>query len=273
MKKQSEEQDKNAEKVNNRAFRFLKQYLTLNRAELFFADKAVLIEGDTERILISAMMKKLDDFHLTNNTANYQPLLAQNISIVEVGAYSQIFSEFLGFIGIKTLIITDLDCGKYDSNDSGTNRLKKCKFKEGTHTTNSAIKYFLGKDELKTICELAQNPIVYEFDKRKNSWVLSTTGTLRIIFQKEENSYTARSFEDAFLSQNMSFIKTNLDNFTSLKNRKKITEDPEDFYDISNDCIEAKTGFALDVLLLDGENNERWGTPLYIKEGLEWLAQ
>ena len=38
-----------AEKQN---FKFLKQYLTLNRAELFFADKAIFIEGDTERILL-----------------------------------------------------------------------------------------------------------------------------------------------------------------------------------------------------------------------------
>lgn len=36
----------------NNHFKFLKQYLTLNRAEVFFADKIVLIEGDTERILL-----------------------------------------------------------------------------------------------------------------------------------------------------------------------------------------------------------------------------
>ena len=37
-------------------FAFLKQYLTLNRSELFFADKAIFIEGDTERILLPAMV-------------------------------------------------------------------------------------------------------------------------------------------------------------------------------------------------------------------------
>ena len=41
-------------------FAFLKQYLTLNRSDLFFADKAIFIEGDTERILLPAMMKKID---------------------------------------------------------------------------------------------------------------------------------------------------------------------------------------------------------------------
>lgn len=33
-------------------FKFVKQYLTLNRSELFFADKVICIEGDTERILM-----------------------------------------------------------------------------------------------------------------------------------------------------------------------------------------------------------------------------
>ncbi|MDD4714860.1 MAG: AAA family ATPase, partial [Candidatus Absconditabacteria bacterium] len=46
--------------VNSNHYKFLKQYLTLNRSEVFFADKVILIEGDTERILIPAMMKKID---------------------------------------------------------------------------------------------------------------------------------------------------------------------------------------------------------------------
>lgn len=41
-------------------YTFLKHYLTLNRSELFFADKAIFIEGDTERILLPILMKKID---------------------------------------------------------------------------------------------------------------------------------------------------------------------------------------------------------------------
>lgn len=36
--------------TNLTQYQFLKQYLTISRAEIFFADKAILIEGDTERI-------------------------------------------------------------------------------------------------------------------------------------------------------------------------------------------------------------------------------
>ncbi len=39
---------------------FLHQYLTLTRCDLFFADKAVLIEGTAERILLPAMIRKTD---------------------------------------------------------------------------------------------------------------------------------------------------------------------------------------------------------------------
>lgn len=48
----------------------------------------ILIEGDTERILIPAMMKKIDQ-EFTDGV----PLLSQNISIIEVGAYSQVFDQ------------------------------------------------------------------------------------------------------------------------------------------------------------------------------------
>ena len=64
---------------DSKQFQFLQQYLTLNRAELFFADKAILVEGDTERILLPAMMKKLDYEH---KVAGEIELLSQNISIV-----------------------------------------------------------------------------------------------------------------------------------------------------------------------------------------------
>lgn len=56
LKDLKDEYEKDGE-LNN--YKFLKQYLTLHRAELFFADKAIFIEGDTERILLPAMMKKL----------------------------------------------------------------------------------------------------------------------------------------------------------------------------------------------------------------------
>jgi hypothetical protein len=94
-----------------------------------------------------------------------------------------------------------------------------------------------------------------------------------LTFQKEENEYTARSFEDAFLSINLPFVADNKENFLSLKNRDKISKSPPDYYEIVNDCIDSKTGFALDILLNSSEGFSNWKIPLYIKEGLEWLVK
>lgn len=80
--------------------------------------------------------------------------------------------------------------------------------------------------------------------------------------------YKPRSFEDAFIKQNYSFIKNNKENFDSIVNKKKINDTP-DFYEIANKCIDNKASFACDILY----HKQDWEVPSYIKEGLEWLAQ
>jgi hypothetical protein len=52
------------------------------------------------------MMKKIDK---DNPDKPDKPLLSQNISIVEVGNYANIFEKFINFIGTKSLVITDLN--------------------------------------------------------------------------------------------------------------------------------------------------------------------
>lgn len=263
-------EDAPTKEEQERAYRFVKQYVTLNRAELFFADKAILLEGDTERMLIYAMMKKVDECTSRNTEAdNYSPLLSQNISVIEVGAYSHIFATFLGFLGIKTLIITDLDCAK--SGENG--KPKKCRFSEGTITTNASIKYFTQCSNLPDVVSLSASPITLSYDNHTALWSFDEKGQLRLLFQKEENCYQARSFEDAFICNNLQFIIDHKNHFTSLKNIAVLDNSPPDFYDIADRCISSKTSFAIDVLLYGGTHNEKWTTPLYIREGLEWLAQ
>jgi predicted ATP-dependent endonuclease of OLD family len=247
-----------------RVYRFIKQYITLNRAELFFADKVILIEGDTERMLLFAMMKKLDI--KTTKDKNDVPLLSQNISIIEVGAYSLVFATFLGFLNIKTLIITDLDSAK--KGDSG--RWRKCRYTEGISSTNASIKYFTGENELEKIISA---PSIYGYDNSTDKWVNNLDGQLKIAFQKKQHNYQARSFEDAFISCNKEFIVNNKESFVGLKNIDKLSEPSIDFYDIADSCIDSKTSFALDVLMYGGEQNEKWNIPLYIEEGLQWLKQ
>lgn len=250
-------------------YQFLKQYLTISRAEIFFADKAVLIEGDTERILIPTFMRKVDLEEAVRLTAEgkedtFLPLLSQNISIIEVGAYSQIFEKFIDFLGIKSLILTDIDAIKVIKQDEkGKDIWGACPVNEGTKTSNSAINHFLKEvawNDLKTL------PV-------ENRTILIGSSIICICYQQEENIYHARSFEDAFIHLNREFVKGNKGTFQGLKNASYFDDDTKNSYELADSCIKKKTHFALDILYHSDENFINWNIPAYIKNGLLWLKE
>ena len=276
----------------NRRFKFLKQYLTLNYAEIFFADKAVLYEGDTERILLPAMMKKIDQ---EERDKSKLPLMAQNISLIEVGANSQLFDKFLQFIGIKTLIITDIDAGKEtkvkDKNGVDRTVIKETEVNKGTTTSNNALKHYF-KVPLETWGRTTLNFFMTRKREQKillnenGEWKQNKRGKLMVVYQTEEakdgSKYYPRSFEDAFLFYNREFVVNNLDSFNSLKNVEKVGEKVTGAsiykytaYELAKECIKSKPAFPLDVLLCSEANNitdfSNWEIPPYIREGLEWL--
>jgi len=257
-------------------YRFLKQYLTLNRAELFFADKAILIEGDTERILIPAMMKKIDD----ESNDEDEKLLSQNISIVEVGAYSQIFERFIDFVGVKTLIITDID-----SIDTASNACE-VSAPNVSSTSNSSLKYFFDTSTLSdyTNRDLKDKILIKNSSTKK--WELKKDdGFLLIVYQtKETNSdsieYNGRSFEDSFFHVNKQFMYDNLSQFTiGVKNPRFINKTHKEYvdnpYKWAEECINKKPSFAMEILRSSESDDEKsfvnWNIPSYIKEGLIWL--
>lgn len=297
-------------------YKFLRQYLTLNRSELFFADKAIFIEGDTERILLPAIMKKLDQDTLIDEISSRKekslPLLSQNITIVEVGAYSQIFEKFISFIGIKSLIVTDIDSVKrtVQTNESGvelTNQdeSKKiedraCRVSESDGVSNSSLKYFFGDKTLKEFIDLDQVSRTLSKDSKTRKWEKDKNGHLLLVYQNEENGYHARSFEDAFFHINKSLISNftfdkdqkfiGNDHFPSLTQAKmkKFAKSEIDAWCMAT-AVSKKPAFAMEILLNstdesvivnDGKEDitiekrfSNWNVPSYILEGLKWLKQ
>jgi predicted ATP-dependent endonuclease of OLD family len=250
-------------------YQFLTQYLTISRAEIFFAEKAVLIEGDTERMLIPTMMKKIDNEEMAKYKANgtmdiHLPLLSQNISIIEVGAYSQIFDKFIDFLGIKTLIITDLDT----TDDNG----RACSVAEGISYSNDAISHYFGNVDLSALKSNALANKLFIKDSNGN-WTNQSDGKLCVTYQVEENGHYPRSFEEAFINVNRDFVKSNKDTFKGLKNKKDFNDDKKCPYALADNCIKKKTHFALDILYHSNETLSNWEIPSYIKEGLLWLKQ
>lgn len=270
------------EKGEENNYRFLKQYLTLNRAELFFADKAIFIEGDTERILLPAMMKKID----IENTLEEQelPILSQNISIIEVGNYSHIFEKFIDFLKIKSIIITDLDSVKKDFLRDNEGKIKKtkkgndrtsdysCRTAEGQKTSNPSLLFFFPSIEFSVI--MTKNLSQKRFSKNE-LWEENIDGYLQLVIQIEEAGYCARSFEDAFfcIQENISFIKANRSKFSGLKNMKYFYDISKDAYDLAQECIDSKGSFAIDILRCSDNDYSNWQIPAYLKEGLLWLRK
>lgn len=239
------------------AFKFLKQYLTLNNAELFFADKAVLIEGDSERIILPAIMKKIDT--KKEKEKGYTPLLSQNISIIETGSHAHIFAKFFQFIGIKSLLITDID--------SVDDNRESVPVEKGTKSSNPSIKHFLDNMDFESLKTLGFENRILDLENKNHK------GNLAIAYQTKENNYHARSFEEAFIAVNLSFVFKNKENFQSLKNKADIMDNSTDFFKIAEKCIIKKPSFASDILYYSNEDFSNWQIPAYIVEGLEWLAQ
>jgi len=214
---------------------FLHQYMTLTRCDLLFADKAVLIEGTSERLLLPKMIDKIDDAK-----APEERLSSQYISVVEVGgAYAHLFFKLLAFLELRTLIITDLDSAKKDADGN----LGACKVADGTHTTNACIKDWFKAPDV-TPAQLIGKT---EGDK--------TNGLLRLAYQIPDRTGLpcGRSLEESFILANPGIF--GLDDKSLAK-----------AWDIADK--QKKSEFALKYAVKETS----WTTPLYIAEGLRWLA-
>lgn len=231
--------------------KFLRQYLTLQKCDVFFADKVILVEGTTERMLLPLMIKKIS-----------KSLQHQYISIIEVGgAYAQKFKELLEFINVKTLIITDLDSVTIVTNGTRTTH-QKCKTKTyGCCTSNETLKTWI-----------PQKVSIADLLAVKKDEKLSGKNKIGVVYQLPENEgfSCGRSFEEAFILKNKQLLKNKKKEISLLKKIEDRDIDNDDnIYDLTSTMdSKKKTEFAFDLLIL---NN--WEIPKYIEEGLKWLEE
>lgn len=268
-------------------YTFLKHYLTLSRSELFFADKAIFIEGDTERILLPILMKKLDQEELCDEDKNELPLRKQNISIIEVGAYSHIFGKFINFIGLeKAVVFTDLDVGH---KINGKGHILKTKYVDSDEmlTSNNALKEYFknlkdGNDlKVNKLLSLTDNQKVFTWNTAESQWKQDENGNMRVCFQVKENSYQARTFEDNFFAINKDFLQDNKDTIRGLDEGKLKdfldTAKEFDEYDLAEAGIESKATFAVEIIFNSVKKGDNefcgWNIPQYIKDGLLWIRK
>jgi putative ATP-dependent endonuclease of OLD family len=252
-------------------FQFLKQYLNIQSSELFFASKVIFIEGATETMLLPYFMKEFDSSRKKADPL-FMALAAQNLSIIEVGANAKAFAPFLEFLGIKTLIITDIDSTSLNVAASGKKSYKTDAVANGTHTSNETIKYFYNAPEdVKT-------PEYKEWFKEiKNHKGTNNNLNIKVSYQSEENGYKPRSFEDAFVNVNRTLLIDNKDSLIGLKNKDELATTSglyNDIYKLTETVLGKKSDFAASLLYLAlSSDNIQLTCPSYIEEGLQWLQQ
>ena len=227
---------------------FLHQYMTLTRCDLFFADKAVLIEGTTERLLLPKVIQSLD-----KALPDGQKLGSQYLSIVEVGgAYAHLFFELIEFLELKTLIITDIDTVEEVTTKSGKKKWAACPVHLGVRSSNACInKWFENPKDT----DARPNPTQLLAAKEEQK----IAGKRRLAYELPESDGgpCGRSFEDAFMLANGSLFP-----LSGKTPRELELEAFEDAQEVK------KSHFALDHALKVTE----WNVPRYIREGLLWLA-
>ncbi|MFF5403912.1 ATP-dependent endonuclease [Streptomyces misionensis] len=216
--------------------------MTLTRADFYFADKAILVEGASERIFVPAAEEKLAA-RRPGETPQHQ-----YVTLMEVGgAHAHRFYPLLKVLGIPALIITDLD-----PVDDREPEIRKCLVSESGRTSNQSIRTWSPEMADITVAELLQ---------RAETDPPIASGSMCLAYQvpEEPGGPCGRTFEDAFALANRGLF--------GIPTGAAPAEELEQQARSSVETRRSKVDFALDHVLGDHD----WQVPKYIRRGLEWL--
>lgn len=234
---------------------FYDWFYEIGFSDIVFADRAILYEGDTERLLI----KKLATFR------DYQALNQIYIAFIQVGgAYAHNYRTLIEFLEMKTLILTDLD---YDKAAVEETSIKLSK------TTNATLNSFY------SITHPGATPTVndfYKWDEAKGNILFNDCAY--VAYQGKDDNF-ARTLEEAMLANKYgvkAYDKKTKKAWTDLRTADNLKYTiPRDLAECSIREIVAhtsngKTDFMYSVIL---HNLVEAMLPKYIKEGLAWLMK
>lgn len=247
---------------DNELANFFDWFFEIGYSEIVFADKAIFYEGDTERLFIRKSMT-LD---------KYEKLSQQYIAFIQVGgAYAKNYEKLIRLLGIKSLIITDIDYEK----DKITVQEIMC-----SKTTNATIKHFY------SLIHPSDEPTVSNLYAWKYANENIFDDLIFICFQTDKDGY-ARTLEEAML--NKYFFMNVCDNYkkNEWKQKKKDSkllfsipnkkdgnnlsgDDMVSIRDILSSSSKNKTDFMYSVIM---NGYVEAMMPEYIERGLTWLME
>lgn len=281
---------------------FLQRYMKLTHCDLFFADAAILVEGNVERLVLPLMIAQ-----------GAQKLGAAYLSILEVGgAFAYRFRKLIEFLGLPTLIVTDLDSvfpappkkeeeeaeagggaaaemaqaveEDEEEDDGGqdaegerkpTPRSKCPADTPGAITANQTLLQWLPGKSL--IDELLAAPAGARLQAP------STDGGAHVMvtYQCPVNAtwgtdtleLKSRTLEEAFAYENLVWCQKKEHHEVGLRWAKSSTMSLEDLAAKIHKRVKGenfkKTNFALGLL---ASSDASWIVPTYIQKGLDWLT-
>jgi hypothetical protein len=263
---------------------FLERYLKLTHCDLFFADAAILVEGNVERLLLPVMIEK-----------EAISLRSTSVCILEVGgAFGHRFKSLIEYLGLVALVITDLDSVTLIADASQADDDRDTHFEvldekgarhtkvgkaclpdvEGAITSNQTLIQWLPKKQ--TVKEL------FAATSEHKCEILADDGAkVRITYQTPSQlawkknapvEVCGRTLEEAFGLENAAWCQDGDRRHVGLRLRKSPDSVNELAVGLStrvNGSSFNKTNFALAVLT---EPIESWVVPQYIKDGLQWLV-
>lgn len=232
----------NSDNVN-----FIRKYLTLTKCDLFFADKAIFVEGASERLLLPDMIEKCEATGVFGS--GKYPLSAQYYTLIEIGgAYAHKFIPFIEFLGVPCLILTDLDSVADRISKGGKVVKKSVVVSQGETTSNETIKWWIRRNKGLPENDTSKIDLTVITSMSPDD---KTRGKCHIEFQTAENGLCGHSLEEAVRNVNRKHY--DLGDSTS--------EEDLEFKGKS------KTDFALDLICECAD----YCVPAYIKLGLAWL--
>jgi predicted ATP-dependent endonuclease of OLD family len=257
--------------------------MKLTHCDLFFADATILVEGNVERLLLPIMIEK-----------SAKDLKSKYLSILEIGgAFAHVFRELVHFLGLTTLVITDLDSvvPTAQSDEAATGAAsdgidgdlpeeaqgQRCTVETpGAITSNQTLINWIPKlvsiaDLLNATPEM-KAPAPTGTESAKVCVAYQTRRPVK--WNGEERELAGRTLEEAFACENLTWcqdVKQKALHLRVVKNK----ESPE--LNIVTQRVYArvgsgtfdKTDFALALIMTDPS---QWDVPHYIAEGLTWLS-
>lgn len=241
--------------------RFVTRYLKATHCDLFFADGAVLIEGSAERILVP---------HFVETRTDFEYLRHCYISWLEIGgSHAHRLKSLVEYLGLTTLIITDLD-----AKDATSDKAIAPQRGAGQEARNETIRSWVpAKKDVDELVSLPENEKIKCYESGFS--IRSAYQTpVSVPFKGKTSEALSYTFEDAIFFKNITFFETYSGKGLGARYKRSIAAATsfEDLVIRVRDDIDKseKAEFALSLLYDD--ETAALQVPDYIASGLKWLS-